>query len=143
MTVDPGQMAPQDIDMAPVGHGLTVRERQALHGISYGLSNPAIGRRLHISEDTVKSHVRGLLRKLGARDRSHAVRIGLELGVLTPDAPLRSARLGHPDAVPGFPVPTAWLPVPLPERPYTDGGHTPACILAVQCPCRRKAGDAR
>jgi DNA-binding CsgD family transcriptional regulator len=124
-----------------------VRERQVLQGVSYGLSNPAIGRHLHLSEATVKTHAASLFRKLGARDRAHATRIGLELGLLTASAPLRPAPPprwgGHPDAVPGFPVPTDWLPVPIPERPYAEGGHTPACILAPQCPCRREQAVSR
>jgi DNA-binding NarL/FixJ family response regulator len=39
-----------------------------------GQSNRQIGRNLFISEDTVKSHVKAILRKLGARDRAHASR---------------------------------------------------------------------
>ena len=42
-----------------------------------GQSNRAIGRNLFISEDTVKSHVKAILRKLGARDRAHAVSLVL------------------------------------------------------------------
>ena len=42
-----------------------------------GQSNRTIGRNLFISEDTVKSHVKAILRKLGARDRAHAVSLVL------------------------------------------------------------------
>ena len=42
-----------------------------------GQSNRQIGRNLFISEDTVKSHVKAILRKLGARDRAHAVSLVL------------------------------------------------------------------
>ena len=38
-----------------------------------GKSNAEIGRELFVSEDTVKTHARRLFRKLGARDRAHAV----------------------------------------------------------------------
>lgn len=55
---------------------------EALRGASYGLSNAEIGRRMFVSEDTVKSHMRAVMRKLRARDRTHATRIGLELGLL-------------------------------------------------------------
>jgi DNA-binding NarL/FixJ family response regulator len=46
-----------------------------------GLDNKAIGRALFISEDTVKSHVKGILRKLGARDRTQATAIALRQGL--------------------------------------------------------------
>ena len=42
-----------------------------------GKSNAEIGRELFVSEDTVKTHARRLFRKLGARDRAHAVAAGL------------------------------------------------------------------
>ena len=42
-----------------------------------GQSNRQIGKNLFISEDTVKSHVKAILRKLGARDRAHAVSLVL------------------------------------------------------------------
>ncbi|MCW2682592.1 MAG: Response regulator containing a CheY-like receiver domain and an DNA-binding domain, partial [Blastococcus sp.] len=42
-----------------------------------GQSNRQIGHNLFISEDTVKSHVKAILRKLGARDRAHAVSLVL------------------------------------------------------------------
>lgn len=53
--------------------GLTEREMQVLRGMSQGKSNAEIGRDLFVSEDTVKTHARRLFRKLGARDRAHAV----------------------------------------------------------------------
>jgi DNA-binding NarL/FixJ family response regulator len=58
------------------GNGLTDREFQVLHGMSQGLSNAKIGRQLELSEDTIKTHARRLFRKLGARDRAHAVQLG-------------------------------------------------------------------
>ncbi len=67
---------------------LTVRELECLGFIAEGFSNKAIGRELWLSEFTVKTHVGRLFRKLGARDRAHAVGIAyrtglLELGPLT------------------------------------------------------------
>jgi ATP/maltotriose-dependent transcriptional regulator MalT len=62
---------------------LTKRERQVLSGMSRGRSNAEIGRELFVSEDTVKTHARRLYRKLGARDRAHAVAQGFHLGLLT------------------------------------------------------------
>ncbi|SDG75961.1 LuxR C-terminal-related transcriptional regulator [Klenkia brasiliensis] len=56
---------------------LTRRESDVLDELIQGQSNRAIGRNLFISEDTVKSHVKAILRKLGARDRAHAVSLVL------------------------------------------------------------------
>lgn len=61
---------------------LTEREFQVLRGMSQGKSNKEIGRELYLTEDTVKSHTRRLFRKLGARDRAHAVNIAWERGYL-------------------------------------------------------------
>jgi len=66
--------------------GLTDREMQVLLLISHGQSNPEIGRHLHLTEDTIKTHCRRLFRKLGARDRAHAVAIGFQRGILGGDA---------------------------------------------------------
>lgn len=55
----------------------TERELQILRGMSMGHSNSEIGRELFLSEDTVKTHARRLFQKLGARDRAHAVALGL------------------------------------------------------------------
>lgn len=52
---------------------LTERERSLLRLVAGGYSNREIGRSLHLSEGTVKNYVSGLLVKLGARDRTHAV----------------------------------------------------------------------
>jgi DNA-binding NarL/FixJ family response regulator len=56
---------------------LTRRESDVLDELLLGQSNRQIGRNLFISEDTVKSHVKAILRKLGARDRAHAVSLVL------------------------------------------------------------------
>lgn len=61
---------------------LSQREGELLVRLARGLSNGEIGRQLWISEDTVKTHARRLYRKLGARDRAHAVALGYQLGVL-------------------------------------------------------------
>lgn len=45
-------------------------------------SNAEIGRELFVSEDTVKTHARRLFRKLGARDRAHAVAAGFRAGLV-------------------------------------------------------------
>ena len=56
---------------------LTRRESDVLDELIKGQSNRQIGKNLFISEDTVKSHVKAILRKLGARDRAHAVSLVL------------------------------------------------------------------
>ena len=62
---------------------LTERELQVLHGMADGKSNAEIGRDLFVSEDTVKTHARRLFRKLGARDRAHAVASGFRSGLVS------------------------------------------------------------
>jgi DNA-binding NarL/FixJ family response regulator len=63
-------------------YGLSPREREVLEEMLIGMGNRAIAQRLCISEDTVKSHVKAIFRKLGARDRGHA--IALALGTAVP-----------------------------------------------------------
>jgi len=61
---------------------LTEREIQVLKLIATGCSNKVVADRLGISEDTVKGHVRSILSKLNASDRTHAVTIALTRGFL-------------------------------------------------------------
>jgi DNA-binding NarL/FixJ family response regulator len=62
---------------------LTGREIEVLERIAEGDRNRDIGERLQISEDTVKVHVRRIMDKLGAKDRTQAVAIGIRRGVIT------------------------------------------------------------
>ena len=61
---------------------LSAREREVLELVADGLTNHAIGVRLGISETTVKTHVSGIFRKLGATDRAQAVGRGLRSGLI-------------------------------------------------------------
>ena len=61
---------------------LSARELDVLKTVAEGCSNKTVADRLGISEDTVKGHMKNLLAKLGANDRTHAVLIGLERGYL-------------------------------------------------------------
>ena len=61
---------------------LTVRELQVLELIARGKANKQIGATLGLSEDTVKGHLRSIMDKLGASNRTHAVTIGIERGFI-------------------------------------------------------------
>jgi len=61
---------------------LSPREVNVLKLIAAGLSNKEIGDRLGVSDATAKKHVTGLLAKLGVRDRTHAVTLSLERGII-------------------------------------------------------------
>jgi DNA-binding NarL/FixJ family response regulator len=53
-------------------YGLTVRQQEVLEGLRRGESNKQIAKRLDIGEATVKIHIRQIMRKLGARNRTQA-----------------------------------------------------------------------
>ncbi|MFN2608830.1 MAG: response regulator [Acidimicrobiales bacterium] len=61
--------------------GLTQRESEVLELMVRGLSNRAIASRLYIGEETVKSHARGVYRKLEVADRAQAVAAALREGI--------------------------------------------------------------
>jgi two-component system NarL family response regulator len=61
---------------------LSPREVNVLKLIAAGLSNKEIGDRLGVSDATAKKHVTGLLAKLSVRDRTHAVTLALERGII-------------------------------------------------------------
>jgi DNA-binding NarL/FixJ family response regulator len=61
---------------------LTEREIEVLRRVGAGLSNKQIALQLAISEGTVKAHMKSILPKLGARDRTHAVMIAIKRGII-------------------------------------------------------------
>jgi DNA-binding NarL/FixJ family response regulator len=61
---------------------LTAREIQVLQQVATGNANKIIADKLTISEDTVKAHMKSILSKLGANDRTHAVTIAMRRGFL-------------------------------------------------------------
>ena len=61
---------------------LTEREIDVLRQIASGNANKIVADKLSISEETVKSHVKSILLKLGANDRTHAVTIAIKRGII-------------------------------------------------------------
>lgn len=71
---------------------LSQRELQVLQLIADGLENQAIANVLFVSVETVRTHVKSILRKLASRDRTHAVAVAFRSGVLTLDGAVPRAR---------------------------------------------------
>src|SRR3984893_16536097 len=61
---------------------LTARELEVLKLVASGYANKAISAHLDINEETTKTHIKNVLAKLGARDRTHAVSLGLKRGII-------------------------------------------------------------
>jgi DNA-binding NarL/FixJ family response regulator len=61
---------------------LTCRETEVLHLLTRGFANKSIARELGIAIGTVKTHVKGILDKLDARTRTHAVAVAAERGLV-------------------------------------------------------------
>jgi DNA-binding NarL/FixJ family response regulator len=66
----------------PESGRLSERETEVLASVARGLSNREIARSLHLSEATVKTHLIHIFNKLGVADRTAAVTVALERGVL-------------------------------------------------------------
>jgi DNA-binding NarL/FixJ family response regulator len=75
----------------PAAESLSARETEVLARVARGLTNADIGRALHISEATVKTHLMRAFGKLGVSDRTAAVTRAIELGMLPPPTSLRVA----------------------------------------------------
>jgi|SRR5688572_29160303 DNA-binding NarL/FixJ family response regulator len=66
----------------PLVEALTARETQVLTLVADGLSNKAVAARLGLSDETVKFHLASIFGKLGASNRTDAVRQGLQRGIV-------------------------------------------------------------
>jgi DNA-binding NarL/FixJ family response regulator len=84
-----GKRIPDEIAQAiadnATGEALSEREIEVLRWVAEGCSNKVVAGKLAITEDTVKSHVRTILAKLAAKDRTHAVTIATRRGFLDLD----------------------------------------------------------
>ena len=72
-----------DLDGAPAAEALTPREIEVLELVAEGLSNKAVAARLGISDQTVKFHLTSISGKLGALNRTDAVRRAVRRGLIT------------------------------------------------------------
>jgi DNA-binding NarL/FixJ family response regulator len=77
----PAEVAAQIADHL-ADDSLTYREIDVLRLIAAGNANKIVADKLSITEETVKGHVKSILSKLGANDRTHAVTIGLKRGII-------------------------------------------------------------
>jgi DNA-binding NarL/FixJ family response regulator len=79
--VELGELAPVPTETAPASllNTLTPRESAVLEGVRQGHSNKQIARELHLREPTVKVHIRHIMRKLGARNRTQVALIAERL----------------------------------------------------------------
>lgn len=78
--IDPA-LAPVILNGAAGKPALTPREAEVLAHVADGLSHDEIGKRLSISPETVRTHVRKACERLNARTRTHAVATALRLGL--------------------------------------------------------------
>jgi DNA-binding NarL/FixJ family response regulator len=72
-------------DPAPTVRDLTGREIEILKLVAQGLGNKEIGAKLHISENTVKTHVRHILEKLNLSNRAEAAAYAVRAGLIPKD----------------------------------------------------------
>ena len=63
---------------------LSARELDVLRLVALGSSNKRVGQLLSVTEDTVKAHMKAILAKLGASDRTHAVTLAMRRGIIDP-----------------------------------------------------------
>jgi DNA-binding NarL/FixJ family response regulator len=72
-----------DSEQDTITDALTGREVEILQALAQGMTNKEIARQFAISEHTVKYHIASIFSKLGANNRTEAVRQGVRLGIIT------------------------------------------------------------
>jgi DNA-binding NarL/FixJ family response regulator len=77
----PPELAAEIVDHVDADD-LTPREIEILRIVASGNANKAVAAHFGLSEETVKGHMKNILMKLGANDRTHAVMIALKRGFL-------------------------------------------------------------
>jgi DNA-binding NarL/FixJ family response regulator len=86
--MDGGRIVPEDIEREIASHAgdneLSPREAEVIAEAARGAANRDIATTLGIAEETVKVHIRHILSKLRAKDRTHAVAIALRRGIILP-----------------------------------------------------------
>jgi DNA-binding NarL/FixJ family response regulator len=76
------KLIPVEASDGPAKVALTPREVEVLQRVAQGLGNKEIGQELGTAPGTIKMHVQNILQKLGATDRTHAVTIGVQRGII-------------------------------------------------------------
>ena len=80
-----GRRVPPEIADSLAAHmadeALSGREVEVLREVAAGNANKRVARNLGIAEETVKAHMKSILSKLGANDRTHAVTIAIKRGI--------------------------------------------------------------
>jgi len=89
-----GTMAENQGDAAAIDAKLTKREKEILLMVAEGLNNREIGRRLFLSEGTIKTHLRNILDKLHLRNRMEAVAFAAKQGLLEDERKSQAMKLG-------------------------------------------------
>jgi len=72
-----------EIGLHALDEPLSSREVEVLQEVSAGRANKQVAARLDVSEETIKTHMRNILAKLNARDRTHAVMIAIQRGIIS------------------------------------------------------------
>lgn len=75
---------PAPAPLPPLADPLTERETEVLLAMASGASNAELAARLYISQETVRTHVKRVLHKLGVRDRAQAIVYAYESGIVRP-----------------------------------------------------------
>lgn len=82
VAVESGEFIDPAARRQPNGAKLTRRQRETLQLLADGHSTTEVAHRMHLSAETVRTHTKASLARLGARDRAHAVAIALRSGLI-------------------------------------------------------------